>query len=170
MVIYQPGFAMSVTFGQGGSVWRGGWWSEIFVFSRSTAGMDGGRGRSCGRKGPSTRRRTDSCAVTKAPGTQRTYAYVLVDHLRWLERECLTLDRVQLRDLERVYGHPRRRGPNAVGRALAGRYATVWSRGTVDYGVVPERVLPASGWRWGSTPTRHEPQPDSVAVAAGSPP
>ena len=27
-------------------------------------------------------------------GTQRTYAYVLVDHLRWLERECLTLDRV----------------------------------------------------------------------------
>ena len=25
-------------------------------------------------------------------GTQRTYAYVLVDHLRWLERDCLTLD------------------------------------------------------------------------------
>ena len=24
-------------------------------------------------------------------GTQRTYAYLLVDHLRWLERECLTL-------------------------------------------------------------------------------
>ena len=37
-------------------------------------------------------------------GTQRTYAYVLVDHLRWLERECLTLDRVQLRDLERYMG------------------------------------------------------------------
>lgn len=37
-------------------------------------------------------------------GTQRTYAYVLVDHLRWLERECLPLDRVVLRDLERYMG------------------------------------------------------------------
>jgi hypothetical protein len=34
-------------------------------------------------------------------GTQRTYAYVLVDHLRLLERDCLTLGRVRLRDLER---------------------------------------------------------------------
>jgi hypothetical protein len=37
-------------------------------------------------------------------GTQRTYAYLLVDHLRWLERECLTLDTVQLQDLERYMG------------------------------------------------------------------
>ena len=37
-------------------------------------------------------------------GTQRTYAYLLVDHLRWLERECLGLDRVGLRDLERYMG------------------------------------------------------------------
>ncbi|MGH3966080.1 MAG: tyrosine-type recombinase/integrase [Pseudonocardiaceae bacterium] len=37
-------------------------------------------------------------------GTQRTYAYVLVDHLRWLERECLALDKVALRDLERYMG------------------------------------------------------------------
>jgi hypothetical protein len=37
-------------------------------------------------------------------GTQRTYAYVLVDHLRWLERECLGFDRVGLRDLERYMG------------------------------------------------------------------
>ena len=37
-------------------------------------------------------------------GTQRTYAYVLVDHLRWLERDCLTLDTVRLRDLERYMG------------------------------------------------------------------
>jgi len=37
-------------------------------------------------------------------GTQRTYAYLLVDHLRWLERECLTLDAVRLRDLERYMG------------------------------------------------------------------
>ncbi|MFJ7416677.1 hypothetical protein ACIQWZ_38675 [Streptomyces sp. NPDC098077] len=37
-------------------------------------------------------------------GTQRTYAYLLVDHLRWLERECLAFDAVQLRDLERYMG------------------------------------------------------------------
>ena len=37
-------------------------------------------------------------------GTQRTYAYLLVDHLRWLQRECLALDRVALRDLERYMG------------------------------------------------------------------
>lgn len=37
-------------------------------------------------------------------GTQRTYAYLLVDHLRWLDRECLTLAAVGLRDLERYMG------------------------------------------------------------------
>lgn len=37
-------------------------------------------------------------------GTQRTYAYLLVDHLRWLERECLAFDAVQLRYLERYMG------------------------------------------------------------------
>jgi integrase len=37
-------------------------------------------------------------------GTQRTYAYLLVDHLRWLERECLTFTAVGLRDLERYMG------------------------------------------------------------------
>lgn len=37
-------------------------------------------------------------------GTQRTYAYLLVDHLRWLERECLGLDTAALRDLERYMG------------------------------------------------------------------
>jgi integrase len=37
-------------------------------------------------------------------GTQRTYAYLLVDHLRWLDRECLSLATVSLRDLERYMG------------------------------------------------------------------
>lgn len=37
-------------------------------------------------------------------GTQRTYAYLLVDHLRWLERECLRFDAVMLRDLHRYMG------------------------------------------------------------------
>src|SRR5260370_42214510 len=42
--------------------------------------------------------------VHDGSGTQRTYAYYLVDHLRWLERECLALGKVQLRDLERYMG------------------------------------------------------------------
>ncbi len=37
-------------------------------------------------------------------GSQRTYAYVLVDHLRWMQREGLRVDRVSLRDLERYMG------------------------------------------------------------------
>lgn len=37
-------------------------------------------------------------------GTQRTYAYLLVDHLRWLERGCLGFAAVQLRDFERYTG------------------------------------------------------------------
>jgi hypothetical protein len=42
--------------------------------------------------------------VHDGSGTQRTYAYFLVDHLRWLERECLALGGVHLRDLERYMG------------------------------------------------------------------
>ena len=34
-------------------------------------------------------------------GTQRTYAYLLLDHLRWLEREALTPEAVTLQDLKR---------------------------------------------------------------------
>ncbi|MEV0489968.1 tyrosine-type recombinase/integrase [Streptomyces atratus] len=42
--------------------------------------------------------------VHDGTGTQKTYAYCLVDHLRWLERECLAFDTVQVRDLERYMG------------------------------------------------------------------
>ena len=66
--------------------------------------MGGGRGRSCGRTDASIPRPTGSCASTTASGTQRTYAYLLVDHLRWIDRECLALDRVGLRDLQRYMG------------------------------------------------------------------
>ena len=37
-------------------------------------------------------------------GTQRTYAYLLVDHLRWLEREALAVERVTVRDLQCYMG------------------------------------------------------------------
>src|SRR6266704_1737109 len=42
--------------------------------------------------------------VHDGSGTQKTYAYYLVDHLRWLERECLSSGDVRLRDLERYMG------------------------------------------------------------------
>ncbi|MGO4457286.1 tyrosine-type recombinase/integrase [Streptomyces sp. M-16] len=61
-------------------------------------------------------------------GTQKTYAYYLVDHLRWLERECLAFATVVLRDLERYMGivgaevriplgEPWRAGKRPYGRA-----------------------------------------------------
>ena len=103
-------------------------------------------------------------------GTQRTYAYVLVDHLRWLERDCLTLDTVRLRDLERYMGIL-----GAEVRMPLGEPWRVGKRpygpcGTVDHGVVPEGFLPAPGRAGGQPRAWQEPQPDSVAVAAGSPP
>lgn len=42
--------------------------------------------------------------VHDGSGTQKTYAYYLVDHLRWLERECLASGSVRLRDVERYIG------------------------------------------------------------------
>jgi integrase len=59
-------------------------------------------------------------------GTDRTYAYLLVDHLRWLERECLLLDAVSLRDLERYMG--------AVGAKVAGPFGLPWREGKRPYG------------------------------------
>jgi hypothetical protein len=59
-------------------------------------------------------------------GTQRTYAYLLVDHLRWLDRECLGLDAVTLRDLERYMG--------IVGAEVAMPLGEPWRVGKRPYG------------------------------------
>ena len=70
------------------------------------------------------------------PGTQRTYAYLLVDHLRWLDREALPLKVVRLRDLERYMGlvgaevrmplgEPWRAGKRPYGAATLGTAASV---------------------------------------------
>jgi integrase len=59
-------------------------------------------------------------------GTQRTYAYALVDHLRWLERECLPLHKVELRDLERYMG--------IVGAEVAMPLGEPWRVGKRPYG------------------------------------
>ncbi|EUA09787.1 phage integrase family protein [Mycobacterium kansasii 662] len=66
-----------------------------------------------------------------AGGTDRTYAYLLVDHLRWLEFESLTTETVQLRDLQRYMG--------AVGAEYHGPFGCPWrtdkrpySQGTLE--------------------------------------
>lgn len=63
---------------------------------------------------------------TLEAGTDRTYAYLLVDHLRWLEHECLSLDAVSLRDLQRYMG--------AIGAKVAGPFGQPWRQGKRPYG------------------------------------
>jgi integrase len=59
-------------------------------------------------------------------GTQRTYAYLLVDHLRGLERECLPTQSVTLRDLQRYMG--------IVGARVAMPLGEPWRVGKRPYG------------------------------------
>ncbi|MFZ0118628.1 MAG: tyrosine-type recombinase/integrase [Pseudonocardiaceae bacterium] len=64
--------------------------------------------------------------VHDGSGTQRTYAYLLVDHLRWLDRECLALDKVVLRDLECYMG--------LVGAEVRMPLGEPWRAGKRPYG------------------------------------
>ena len=64
--------------------------------------------------------------VHDGSGTQKTYAYYLVDHLRWLERECLALPSVHLRDLERYMG--------VVGADVRMPFGEPWRAGKRPYG------------------------------------
>ena len=59
-------------------------------------------------------------------GTQRTYAYLLVDHLRWLEREALAPETVTLTDLKRYMA--------ALGAAWRGPYGQPWRAGRRPFG------------------------------------
>ncbi|MGW2090263.1 tyrosine-type recombinase/integrase [Streptomyces sp. NPDC001880] len=59
-------------------------------------------------------------------GTDRTYAYLLVDHLRWLESEGLTFDQVVFQDLERYMG--------AVGAKVPIPFGSPWWVGKKPYG------------------------------------
>lgn len=72
-------------------------------------------------------------------GTQRTYAYLLVDHLRWLQRECLAFDTVELRDLERYMG--------IVGAEVAMPLGAPWRVGKRPYG----RSALSAAASWAST-------------------
>ena len=103
-------------------------------------------------------------------GTQRTYAYVLVNHLRWMERECLTLGTVRLRDLERYMG--------MLGAEVRMPLGSPWRVGKRPYG--PAALSITASCLKGfylhqaalgvNTELGKCLQPDSVAVAAGSPP
>jgi integrase len=59
-------------------------------------------------------------------GTNRTYAYLLVDHLRWLESEGLLPESVAFADLERYMA--------AVGAEYAGPFGRPWREGKRPYG------------------------------------
>jgi len=64
--------------------------------------------------------------VHDGSGTQKTYAYYLVDHLRWLEREGLALGTDRLRDLERYMG--------IVGADVHMPLGEPWRAGKLPYG------------------------------------
>lgn len=59
-------------------------------------------------------------------GTDRTYAYLLVDHLRWLAREGLSTSSITLQDLEWYM--------MAVGAEVIGPYGRPWREGRDRYG------------------------------------
>lgn len=59
-------------------------------------------------------------------GTDRTYAYLLVDHLRWLEFEGLSTESVTLPDLKRYMA--------ALGAEYAGPFGRPWREGRRPYG------------------------------------
>lgn len=59
-------------------------------------------------------------------GSDRTYAYLLVDHLRWLESEGLALGAVSFRDLRRYMG--------AVGAKVPMPLGSPWRVGKRPYG------------------------------------
>jgi integrase len=54
----------------------------------------------------------------RAGGTDRTYAYLLLDHLRWLEFEGLSLETVSFADLKRYMA--------AVGAEYSGPFGRPW--------------------------------------------
>ncbi len=93
---------------------------------QSLTRMRGLRSHTIVGPGGSVHQEADRFLRTLEPGTDRTYAYLLVDHLRWLERECLVLDTVSLRDLQRYMG--------AVGAKVAGPFGGSWREGKRPYG------------------------------------
>ncbi|WP_199920895.1 hypothetical protein [Streptomyces sp. NRRL S-237] len=105
----------------------------------------------------------DSFLRTCDVGTARTYAYLIVDHLRWLPYEGLSPEMVTFYDLERYMG--------AVGAESRGPFGQPWREGKKPYqqgtletaaaalkgfyvhqGKLGGSARPRSSWRAGSVP------------------
>jgi integrase len=71
----------------------------------------------------------------RAGGTDRTYAYLLLDHLRWLEFEGLSPETVTFPDLQRYMA--------AVGAEFSGPLGRPWRSGKPPYGQSTLRTLAA---------------------------
>jgi len=69
------------------------------------------------------------------PGTNRTYAYQLADHLRWLAFEALSAETVMLGDLRRYMA--------ALGAEFAGPYGRPWRVDKRPYGQSALQVMAA---------------------------
>lgn len=87
---------------------------------------DGRRAYTIVLPGSEVHRMADGFLRACQGGTDRTYAYLLVDHLRWLEFEGLTTESVTLRDLKRYMA--------ALGAEYAGPFGRPWRQGKRPYG------------------------------------
>ncbi|MEV6741348.1 hypothetical protein AB0N14_32335 [Streptomyces sp. NPDC051104] len=84
----------------------------------------------------------DYLRTHEGSGSQKTYAYYLVDHLRWRLREQLTTASVTLQDLKRYMGGGRGESPVALRPAVArGAEEAVRRLGPGGRGGVPEGLL-----------------------------
>ena len=79
-------------------------------------------------------------------GTQRTYAYLLVDHLRWLDRECLAARAGRAAGSGALHGYrrARRSGCRWASRGGSGKRPYGPAALSIDGGL-PEGLLPAPG-------------------------
>lgn len=87
---------------------------------------DGRRAYTILQSGGEVHRLADGFLRARAGGTDRTYAHLLVDHLRWLEFEGLVPETATLRDLNRYMA--------AVGAEYAGPFGRPWREGKRPYG------------------------------------
>jgi integrase len=87
---------------------------------------DGRRAYTIVLPGGEVHRTADGFLRTCRGGTDRTYAYLLVDHLRWLEFEGLGTESVRLQDLTRYLA--------ALGAEYAGPFGRPWREGKRPYG------------------------------------
>ena len=84
--------------------------------------------------------RADRFLAPFGEGTQRTYAYHLVDHLRWLAAVGVSEDRLTIAELRRYMALVRHRAVGTAGVSVAG--TTVESERSGGAGGLSEGLLP----------------------------